>query len=76
MIVYKNNPREDLVNSFMYLALCGLALTLFFSFILLCNYNNIDKIEKVIVGLSMLIAEIAYYLMKAVDLPKHENRWI
>ena len=74
MPILKRTERDKLSDIFMYLAIGGLMFSIFFSFILAANPHG--RLEQVLVGVLMLIAEISYYLMKAVDLPKHENRWI
>lgn len=74
MPIPKRTERDKLSDIFMYLAIGGLTFSIFFSFILAANPHG--RLEQILVGVLMLIAEISYYLMKAVDLPKHENRWI
>lgn len=74
MPIPDRTERDKISDTFMYLAICCFMLSIFFSFILAANPHG--RVEQIIVGVLMLIAEASYYLMKAVDLPQNENKWI
>ena len=59
MPILKRTERDKLSDIFMYLAIGGLMFSIFFSFILAANPHG--RLEQVLVGVLMLIAEFSYY---------------